>query len=408
MIKNIQLLRNIGTFNSDSAAATFELERVNLIYADNGRGKTTLSAILRSLATGDSLPILERQRLGSQHSPHIVLNCEGQPANVMFQSGAWNRTLPDLRIFDDVFVNDNVYSGLEVEARHRQNLHELILGDQGVELNNTLQDLVSRNLQHNAELEEKAKLIPPEKRGGLSMDDYCGLSEIPDIDHEIEATELALKAAHDQDGVRAAKRFETIGLPTFDIDAIRGILLTDLPDLDEVAAAKVLAHVQTIGEGGEPWLADGVGRASDSSDGVCPFCGQDVKGLELITHYRAYFSQSYAQLKSDVNRMLSSIDGAHTDGVQASFERAVGAARHTRQFWANYCEVPLIELDTESIVVDWNAARDAAAALLRAKQVAPLERLEIAEQQHYLLSKFNAHRERLDAVSETHWGGPHS
>ena len=48
---------------------------------------------LRSLVTGDPLPINERQRLGSQQSPHVVLNCEGEPSNVMFQNGAWNRTL---------------------------------------------------------------------------------------------------------------------------------------------------------------------------------------------------------------------------------------------------------------------------------------------------------------------------
>ena len=32
-----------------------------LIYGENGRGKTTLAAVFRSLATGDPLPIIERQ-----------------------------------------------------------------------------------------------------------------------------------------------------------------------------------------------------------------------------------------------------------------------------------------------------------------------------------------------------------
>lgn len=35
-----------------SGAANIDLKRLNLVYAENGRGKTTLSAILRSLMTG--------------------------------------------------------------------------------------------------------------------------------------------------------------------------------------------------------------------------------------------------------------------------------------------------------------------------------------------------------------------
>ena len=60
MINTIQLLRNVGLFDSVNGAANFTLARLTLAYAENGRGKTTFAAILRSLATGDPLPIAER------------------------------------------------------------------------------------------------------------------------------------------------------------------------------------------------------------------------------------------------------------------------------------------------------------------------------------------------------------
>jgi hypothetical protein len=104
MINGIQLLRNIGSFDSVTTAANIPLARLTLVYAENGRGKTTLAAILRSLATGDPMPIAERRRLAAQHSPHVVLNCDGGTPPAMFQNNAWNRTLPNLTIFDDVFV----------------------------------------------------------------------------------------------------------------------------------------------------------------------------------------------------------------------------------------------------------------------------------------------------------------
>src|SRR5437879_13520220 len=114
MIRRLQLLRNIGLFDSVAAGATIPLAPLTLIYAENGRGKTTLAAILRSLATGDPVPVLERQRLATSNSPHIVVVPSGGGPPAVFQNGAWSRQLSDVVISDDLFVAENVYAGLEV------------------------------------------------------------------------------------------------------------------------------------------------------------------------------------------------------------------------------------------------------------------------------------------------------
>ena len=156
MLKSLQLLRNIGQFDSVDGAATIPLARLTLVYAENGRGKTTFAAVLRSLATGDPIPITERRRLAAQHPPHVVLDCDGGPPHAIFENGAWNRTLPDIVVFDDLFVDRNVYSGLTVDADHRQNLHEFVLGTQGVTLNRQLQKSIVRIEEHNTTLSAKA------------------------------------------------------------------------------------------------------------------------------------------------------------------------------------------------------------------------------------------------------------
>ena len=70
---------------------------------------------MRSLGSGDPIPIAERRRLAAAHPPHIVLDCvDGSPA--IFQNNAWSRSLPNIAVFDDLFVDDNVCSGLDVEA----------------------------------------------------------------------------------------------------------------------------------------------------------------------------------------------------------------------------------------------------------------------------------------------------
>ena len=132
MIERIQLIRNIGTFDSVDEGGKLPFSRLTLIYAENARGKTTLSAILRSLGRGDPLPIDERHRLSSKARPHVVLHTGDGGAPVMFDNGAWSRHVPEIVVFDDNFIDENVYSGLSVEADHRQNLHELILGSKGI------------------------------------------------------------------------------------------------------------------------------------------------------------------------------------------------------------------------------------------------------------------------------------
>ena len=154
MFERISLLRNIGQFESVNAGAQIPLTPLSLIYAENGRGKTTLASILRSLSSGDARLVSERQRLGAAHPPHIVLTIGG--GQVIFQNGAWTAPQARVVVFDDAFVAANVCSGIEIEAAHRQNLHKLILGAQGVALNTTLRDHVARIEEHNREAKDQA------------------------------------------------------------------------------------------------------------------------------------------------------------------------------------------------------------------------------------------------------------
>jgi len=182
MIRRLQLLRNIGLFDSVAAGATIDLAPLTLIYAENGRGKSTLAAILRSLATGDPIPIAERRRLAAAHPPHVVLDCDGGPPAAMFQNNAWTRTVLNMAVFDDVFVDRNVYSGLAVAAEHRQNLHELILGAHAVTLSRQQKEAIKRIEGHNSELRAMAAAIPVEARGPLTVDEFCVLPARADLD----------------------------------------------------------------------------------------------------------------------------------------------------------------------------------------------------------------------------------
>ena len=401
MINRFKLIQNIGRFNSDAAGAAHELSRLTLIYADNAQGKTTLTAILRSLASGDPRSITERHRLGSQYPPKAVLSWQDEPSDVIFQNGAWNHTFENLKVFDDHFVDENVYSGLDVASSHRQNLHELILGDRGVALNRNLQDIVSRVTEHNTAITAKSSAIPANERYGLSVEAFCALTELPDVDEKIADAERALKAAQDQELVLAAQIFPNMELPEFDIEAIRESLGKDLADLDKSAEAQVQAHIYTLGEGGESWVADGVQKAAQRGDNVCPFCGQNMQGVDLIAHYRAYFSQEYTHLKQSVSELINNVDRNHADGKQVEFERAVSTLMQSRQFWANYCDLPTVEIDSAAIVDAWNGARTAVGGQLQTKRGAPLDAQTLNQSTLEALHAYGGHRQAIAAINQT-------
>jgi wobble nucleotide-excising tRNase len=399
MIQRIQLVRNIGQFDSVSSAANLPLARLTIVYAENGRGKTTLAAILRSLAGGDPVPIAERKRLAAAHPPHVVLDCAGGP-QAIFQNNAWNRQLDNIAVFDDQFVDENVCSGLAVDPQHRQNLHELILGAQGVALNRTLQACVQRIEQHNTALRNMAAAIPLSERGPYSVDDFCELPAQTDIDTRIQAAEREVQAVGEKEPIRTALPFDEISLPEFNVTAIEALLQRDLTALDSSAADRVQAHLSSLAQGAEAWVAAGMRFVPQGQSGTCPFCAQDLGLSPVINHYRAYFSQAYADLKQAVADTLAEVNRLHGGEAHAAFERAVRVCGDRRQFWSRFCDVAEVALNTLEITRSWRQALDAVTAVLQAKQAAPLERMALSAEVTEKIAVFDRHRQVVAAINQ--------
>lgn len=381
-LEHFQLIRNIGQFDSVNSGAHFTLNRLALIYAENGRGKTTLSSIMRSAGTGIAETITERRRLGASLAPHVVLSLQAG-AQLVFQNGAWSGRIPGASVFDDQFVAQNVCAGIDIDASHRQNLHELILGAQGVTLNAALQSQVAQIEVHNRTIRTLSEAIPIEARGAMSVDEFCSLAARLDIDAEIKQAERNLAAANAADSVRQAAPFDPLNLPDFDIAAMNTLLGRTLQDIDASAAAHVQAHLDKLGRNGATWVGDGMraiaGVSVAPDHEICPFCAQDLAGSPLLAHYRAYFSAAYEEMKRDIEYQVRDLPITHGGAAALAFERGVSEADRRRTFWNSFLTVPEVGVDTVALAGLWIAAQEAVAKVLAAKQAAPLEPLSLPE-----------------------------
>jgi wobble nucleotide-excising tRNase len=402
VVRKLDLLNSVGKFDNVVAGAQLPFSRLTVIHAENARGKTTLASVLRSLASGRADLVTERARLGAPNRPHIVIDT-GHGAPAVFQNGAWSRTAPEISVFDDNFVAENVCSGIEVGATHRQNLHELIIGSQGIVLARALQAEVDRIEDHNRNLRAHEAAIPAQIRGNLSVDTFCALSMVADLPRLIEEAARRLAAARDAGRVAETPVFPALTLPRIDIDALRALLAKGLPDLDAGALARVQEHLRRLGREGESWVGEGM-KLADHLTGQeyneCPFCAQNLGASPILGHYRAYFGEAYNGLKREITDAIQNFRDAQASDVPAAFERSVREAVERQTFWKALADVPAVEIDTAAIARIWKLAREHVGRLLEAKSAAPLDVLVVPQDIERAIAEHNAQCDRLFETSE--------
>ncbi|MDA8000902.1 MAG: AAA family ATPase [Alphaproteobacteria bacterium] len=403
MIKKIKLLQNIGQFDSVSLD-DLSLEKLTVIYGENGCGKTTLAAVMHSLSTGDPGPINERERLASDHPPKVVVSCpEITPENLVFQDGQWNYRLPNLIVFDDAFVDRNVYSGLAVESSHRQNLHETVVGEQGVVLSQALQSKAEQIERHNSEIRNYENRISRTDLCGMSVDNFCALRQIPDIDRAIKGAEQNLAASDAQESIRNAQNFREFSLPEIEMEKISRVLEADIASLDTATVSRIQAHLRALGDGAETWVSEGMkyqeSQVKEDSE-KCAFCAQDLSGSPVFGYYRAYFSDEYKNHQKRIHQVLSEFTQMHSPDAVMSFERDAIAVEKNQQFWSKFTNLPALAMNYAAVSAAWVSARENVTKLLQKKRADPLAKLQVSDSARAAVAFYERCRVKVSALNQ--------
>lgn len=343
MLTKIYSLRNVGLFES-GVPAPVEFGRATLIYAENGRGKSTLASVFRASAEGDAQAVTARRTLDATGDPEIGMLFSG--GRVSYENGAWTSNAPGIVLFDGQFIEKNVYTGFEVRAEQRQSLLDFVLGATAVDLKGEV-DLLTEKIKgatsRRTALEAKLAVY----RKSLSLTEFKALPEPVDPDSTIAALREKIANSRKQQILQKRPELATLRETDRDLTGICEVLGTSLTGIEESAERAVKRHLESQNISGfENWLGNG---QTYVNKGSCPFCGQSLEGIDLVRAYKSYFNREYETLKEKIANLKPSIEAKYSDNFVANIARAVETNRERLQVWTDQLDLSHPEVDLDSI-----------------------------------------------------------
>ncbi|HUS44495.1 MAG TPA: AAA family ATPase [Phycisphaerae bacterium] len=376
MIKKIIKVKNIGRLADCTPAGDVELRKLTLVYSENGRGKTTLSAILRSLKTGESKYIEERRTLGQAGPPEAYIRLGF--GNATYKNGTWSATLPQLAIFDSDFIENNVYSGRHVHHEHKKNLCTFAIGERGVQIARRIEAIDRESREKRKEGRRLEEQIKDRILGDMRADTFIGLSPDNQIERKIAAQKQKVARLEKASEISSKPALSELPAPEDPTGPTEKLLRKTLEDVARDAEERVKQQVQQcMDRDGEAWLSKGLHYVKDEA---CPFCGQSVKGNELVSAYRDYFRESYQDFKEEIKRAQKTLSEQLSEFALRKIGKTVQNNKELARFWGG------LKIASYFPTLDFEGIQDACDELgpqvrahLSQKAQTPLEVVEVAE-----------------------------
>lgn len=353
MLERIDNINGVGLFH-EAVGSRYTFKKVALIFGDNGRGKSTLSSIFRSVASNDASILLERKTVDGSKEPYVKLRF-GPGHQVKCDQGAWTSQRSEVLVFDTDFIERNVYSGGEVTTDHRKNLLSFALGDKAVDAKTALEKATADETSATDALSIKKREIAGH-HGDMPLSVFEALPVLPDLEALIADSERKLVSARDAGKLlqrSAPSQIEDLDLP---IDNWFEKLQTSLDDLHERAESVINQHLERLPRpGAEVWLAEG----QEYDDGVnCPYCGQATHSLDVIAAYRSHFNEAYIELKSTLELLERVVEEATSTAVVRKIVADAETANGLIASWSDVIELPRVSLPLESVTAAVDNVRE--------------------------------------------------
>lgn len=375
MIKKIISIKNTGRFRTFTAKSDVQLNKMNIIYSENGKGKTTLSNIFRSLNEQNSELLIGRKTLGSTGEQSIDILIDS--IKHQFKNGNWqSKSIFEFEIFDSIFVSENVYSKI-IEHDHKKQLYLFTIGKTGVEKAKTLDKIDVDIKLANSKKKEIESSILSGVGGVLSVEDFIRLPKKENLDQEIEECQKSLYAHSKEAEIKNKSLLIKAELPSFDRAkfevSLVGQTLYNILDKAEEITKDHINHI--LDTNGEKWLEYGVRKVKNDK---CPFCQQNIAGVDIVKAFKSYFSDEYKKALQLVEKLSNTFNQMFNIDKLLAFQTNIHTNNELLTFWKQYIVLPEgVNIPTDEFKSIWQQFTSQIKDLIDAKSRSPFESIHI-------------------------------
>jgi wobble nucleotide-excising tRNase len=399
------VIRNVGLLKAFDTPNAPKLAKLTLFYGRNGRGKSTLTSVLRAARDGEAATVLGRQSLGNGGAaPKVALISSG--GTIAFDNGRWNTRGAPIEVFDTAFITDNVYAGEVIELAHDRGLFSIIIGADGVRLAKHLERFNGIAKTCATALKEAEVALVEDVPSDMNNEEFFALGANPDYAKRLDATERALKAIQQADKIAALKALEALPLPELPT-GLPAVLTSTIADIDASARRHLLEHFKRFGldKKGEGWISYGVEHIHEDA---CPLCGRDnVDAGGMVTLYGQIFGETYKAHLATITTASTELEDGLGEDARTELAGRLATNDDGAAKWAEFVALGTELPDVSELGTHIAEAHRGTKALLDRKRSSPLDVIEAVDElagvgklltsARELLEKYNA---AVDAINE--------
>jgi len=248
----------------------------------------------------------------------------------------------NVEIFDVHFINENIYSGFDFSDEHRKQLHQFVIGAQGVAIKQLIESnksAKSTSRQTIADLKQQIIDLVGNNLNSQILNSFISIpvAHTTNIDGQITLAEQALNNANAQGVISSLPLLNTISQITNSIDFTN--LESDLQTTSQTIQSDILKelfeeHCTDLTdneiEGPEAWLKTGFKYIKSKNDKInagetesltCPYCKQEVdNSFDILTSYTQKFNEEFNALSARTGNHLVSVSNFNLDLILQNYK----------------------------------------------------------------------------------------
>lgn len=381
MLNKITQIVSVSRFKDFSSNnVNLELKQANLLYAPNGRGKTTIADIVRSLIHNDPLPLAKRASRVYPGNMEVTVKHGDPSVTSRFNGAAWSNVRDTLKclVFDKDFINRNIHT-VTVSHEHKKKLHGLIVGEGAIEAKVTLaekRDALAAARKEQTGVNHAFALLGLRN---ITLEDFSKLSlQSPEkLSTEKESLNKQLEALGNPEKIKNKPVLQGMKLPDFDTTTLSSICALTVnggsSQAIDLIQSHITSHIKGTDQESKTFIANSVKAMGSKEATNCALCGQTInqEAKKLVNAMFTIFSAEYLSLRKNVNNTLSTLDQLVIGNIFSQISHALELNQVRHLDWSTFInKLPeaTLELDTAQMEARLTDARANLARALREKR----------------------------------------